>query len=281
MSQTPQMFTGPGSQPADEDGAELSYMPMPSEMMTFSAQHLPEKEDIEGLDQGIAALDGVLSALERYNKDAPAEIVDLSDLSAENLELINQVLGEGEVSVVAGTTVQAQEAVLAGVWRVRVTDNSGSLLRDLIEVAAFSATVKKAAFVGASDQIDIPAEFAPNVFNAPPLLPEINEHIPKAVAGALPHVINLSLLPHTPEDLECLNDLLGRGDITILSRGYGNCRITSTQTKNVWWVQFYNSQDAMILNSIEITAMPEVAIAAPEDISDSAERLREILEVYR
>ncbi|MCB1483655.1 MAG: hydrogenase expression/formation protein, partial [Hyphomicrobiaceae bacterium] len=111
MSQTPQMFTGPGSQPSDEDGAELSYMPMPSEMMTFSAQHLPEKEDIEGLDQGIAALDAVLGALGGYKKDAPADIVDLSGLTAENLELINQVLGEGEVSVVAGTTIQAQEAV--------------------------------------------------------------------------------------------------------------------------------------------------------------------------
>ena len=41
-----------------------------------------------------------------------------------------------------------------------------------------------------------------------------------------------------------------------------------TATRNVWWVQFYNSQDALILNSIEVTAMPEVAVAAPEDIAD-------------
>ena len=31
----------------------------------------------------------------------------------------------------------------------------------------------------------------------------------------------------------------------------------------------------------EITAVPEVACAAPEDIRDSAARLREILEVYQ
>ena len=93
--------------------------------------------------------------------------------------------------------------------------------------------------------------------------------------------INLSLLPHTEEDLVYLNDVLGRGTLTVLSRGYGNCRIMATATRNVWWVQFYNSQDAMILNTIEITPVPEVACASPEDIADSATRLDEILEIYR
>ncbi|MCB1465191.1 MAG: hydrogenase expression/formation protein, partial [Nitratireductor sp.] len=41
----------------------------------------------------------------------------------------------------------------------------------------------------------------------------------------------------------------------------------------------------MILNSIEVVpgagGVPEVACAAPEDIADSAERLEEIVEVYR
>jgi hydrogenase-1 operon protein HyaF len=37
----------------------------------------------------------------------------------------------------------------------------------------------------------------------------------------------------------------------------------------------------MILNTIEITAVPEVACASPEDIADSAGRLDEILEIYR
>ncbi|MEQ8825398.1 MAG: hydrogenase expression/formation protein [Filomicrobium sp.] len=282
MSQLTQLFTGPGSQPADEDGAELSYMSMPSGMMTYAAQDLPEKEDMAGLDDGLSVLQSVLETLRKGETDAASNnAVSLSGLNAANLNLINQVLGEGEVSVVAGEKIQAQEAVLAGVWRVRVTDENGELAHDLIEIGSFPRTVLDTAFEGAKEAIDIPQDFGPNVFNAPALLPEINEHIPKASPGAQPHVINLSLLPHTEEDLGCLVELLGRGDITILSRGYGNCRITSTATHNVWWVQFYNSQDTLILNSIEITAMPEVAIAAPEDIADSADRLTEILEVYR
>ena len=70
------------------------------------------------------------------------------------------------------------------------------------------------------------------------------------------------------------------GPITILSRGYGNCRIGSTNKMNVWWVKFYNSEDKLILNTIEVVDVPGVAIAAPEDIIDSAERLKEILDVY-
>jgi hydrogenase-1 operon protein HyaF len=268
---------GPGSQPLDEDGGVLDYMTMPSGMMTFAAPNLPEAEDAEDLEAGKAALEALLRLLEDNERTGTNGRVNLNGLDEANLALVNQVLGEGEVSVIGGAALQAQEAVLAGVWRVRETAADGRTTADYVEVAAFPRTVLARAFAGAQAQVAIPERFGPNVFNAPPLLPEINEH----VARSRPHVINLSLLPHTEEDLGLLNDLLGRGETTILSRGYGNCRIMATATRDTWWVQFYNSQDTMILNTIEICPIPAVACAAPEDIADSAERLKEILEVYR
>ncbi len=280
MDQFPAAIVGPGSQPADEDGAALEYMEMPSGMMTFAAPDLPEVDEVEGLEQGKAALEQVVAVLQAYRGDAPANRVDLTGLDQGNAAFVDQVLGEGEVSAIAGASVQVQEAVLAGVWRVRETTADGRLTADYVEVGSFPAAVLDTAFAGATSEVAIPDTFGANVFNAPPLLPEINEHITKAESGAT-HAINLSLLPHTPEDLALLNDLLGRTGVTILSRGYGNCRITATSTRPVWWVQFYNSQDTMILNTIEITRVPEVACASPEDIADSAQRLDEILEVYR
>jgi len=273
-------LVGPGSQPVDEDGGVLDYMSMPSGMTTFSAPDLPESEDAEDLVAGKAALEGLLKLLENYACGKGGR-VDLSGLDGANLNLVNQVLGEGEVSAIGGTAFQVQESVLAGVWRVRETGADGETRADYMEVAAFPGAVLAKAFDGAQAEVAIPDRFGPNIFNAPPLLPEINEHVAHSDEAALPHVINLSLLPHTEEDLGLLNDLLGRGTITILSRGYGNCRITATGTRNAWWVQFYNSQDTLILNSIEICRIPEVACAAPEDIADSADRLNEILEVYR
>jgi hypothetical protein len=72
-------------------------------------------------------------------------------------------------------------------------------------------------------------------------------------------------LPVSDADLDTLYGWLGHREVSILSRGYGNCRITSTRLQNVWWVQYFNSMDALILNSIEIVGMPEVALAADED----------------
>jgi hydrogenase-1 operon protein HyaF len=36
----------------------------------------------------------------------------------------------------------------------------------------------------------------------------------------------------------------------------------------------------LILNTLEVSDMPSVACASPEDIADSCERLQEILKVY-
>jgi hydrogenase-1 operon protein HyaF len=88
-------------------------------------------------------------------------------------------------------------------------------------------------------------------------------------------VINLTLLPVTPEDLDHLALALGEGPVSILSRGYGNCRIRATAVPGAWWVQYFNSMDQIILNTIEVVSIPEVALAAREDYEDSAERLAE------
>lgn len=96
--------------------------------------------------------------------------------------------------------------------------------------------------------------------------------------GQIPHVINLTLLPHTEGDLEWLDAALGEGAVTILSRGYGNCRVTATALSKVWRVQFFNSMDTLILDTFEVTDMPEVALAADEDLRDSDARIRDVME---
>jgi hydrogenase-1 operon protein HyaF len=116
------------------------------------------------------------------------------------------------------------------------------------------------------------------VLNAPPVLVELADHASSWRAGDPPHVINLTLLPQTEEDLAYLLDRLGTGAAALLSRGYGNCRITATRMRHVWWVQYFNSEDALILNTLEVIDVPAVALAAMEDIEDSAQRLAEILE---
>ena len=63
----------------------------------------------------------------------------------------------------------------------------------------------------------------------------------------------------------------------MLSRGFGNCRIASTLVRGAWRVQYLNSMNTIILNTIEVVDVPEVALAATEDLEDSKARMRELV----
>jgi hydrogenase-1 operon protein HyaF len=275
--------TGPGSQPAEEDGMALDY-PMPSGMTTYSMPEIPEPDEINGVGDAIALLDLMHKELAAYRTEQPAVVLSLEGLDDRNRDLINQVLGNGEVSMKYHGAVNAriQESVLAGVWRVQYLDAAGDVQRDVIEIAGIPGLVRQATFGSAAGEVVFShADIPDTVYNAAPLLTEINDKLQEYRPDSVPHVINLSLLPHTSEDIDFLSARLGSGPVVILSRGYGNCRITSTATRNVWWVQYFNSQETLILNTIEISDVPDVACAAQEDIGDSAQRLLEILGVYQ
>ncbi|TCJ17175.1 hydrogenase expression/formation protein [Parasulfuritortus cantonensis] len=259
---------GPGSQPEDD---ALNYMPMPHDMQTYRPPVLPEPEQMQGRAGARRALAAVLAVLAGGQPGR----VDLGDLEPAALELLGQVLGEGEVSARAesgDSLVLAQESVFAGVWRVR-EQAAGLTVADAVEVADVPAALR------ARLHAPVPAiarpEAGAGVANAPALLAEIEEQLG---LGTAQHVINLTLLPFTPGDGDYLDQALGRNGVTILSRGYGNCRITGTGVPRVWWVQYFNAQDALILNTIEIADVPEVARAAADDLADSRERLAEVLD---
>ncbi len=269
---------GPGSQPAESDGTELDYLPMPQGMATYRAPLLPETEEALARPAGLDLLARILDALRAYRVgDAPWEL-DLVELAAPDLDLVDQALGEGEVSVrLAGTQeLRAQETRLAGVWRVR-----GARGRDRIEVSDIPRMVRAAAFTGAATQLDLSSPPPAGIMNARSVLAELNAQVSRWTQGDAPHIVNLTLLPQSPEDLAYLNERLGSGPVTILSRGYGNCRIDSTSLSSCWWVRHFNADERLILNTLEVVDVPAAALAAQEDIEDSAGRLHEILDALR
>jgi hydrogenase-1 operon protein HyaF len=90
-------------------------------------------------------------------------------------------------------------------------------------------------------------------------------------------VINLTLFPLTPDDHDVLERALPVGPVAIMSRGFGNCRVTSTASRDVWRVQYFNNMNTLMLNTIEIVDMPEVALAAVEDLEDTRVRLADLV----
>ncbi len=272
---------GPGSQPSEED-ADLAFMEMPKGMRTYSMPERPEPEEARTHAAALGKLDEVLAALRALPEPGASITIALNDLDAANRGFIDQVLGEGEVSIIAGAAMQAQEFVLAGVWRVHEVGADGGLAGDAIEIGEFPQSVLQAAQETAGASLRPIEEAAhPGIMNAPALAAELADKLAAYTPSAPPHAINLTLLPVSEDDLAYLDKRLGQGAVTILSRGYGNCRISSTAVKNAWWVRYYNAREALILNTIEVTRLPGVACAAAQDLEDSAERLAEILEVYR
>lgn len=275
---------GPGSQ--DEGDMVLDYMQLPSEMDSYDIPILPEPEEAADCPHALAVFQQLQDKLKDYHVGDQPPQISLASLPDGDLDLVNQVLGEGEVSltVTGATEVQVQETVLAGVWRLREVDNEGLTLNELIEVADVPTVSKAQAFRDSRplvvEQLDIPE----GVLNAPSVLVEIAEASAGYCAQTTavlfePHVINLSLLPFSPQDHAYLDQIVGLGPVKILSRGYGNCRITSACIQGLWRVQYFNSTDQLILDTLEVTDIPLVACAAPEDLSDSYERLIEIREV--
>jgi len=268
------MGFGPGSQP-DPEG-ELQYMPMPSGMRTYS-MHVPEAADPQAMAEALALLAEMAAACDIAAQGGPGAEFDLAPLSPPARKVVADALGQGEVSMkIRGIpALRVQESVFAGLWMVL-----GEGI-DRAEVGPVPQAARVRAHVPHRPALGLRAARAPGVVNAPSLVAELVDASANWAPGAAPHVVNLTLLPHTPEDLDHLAEALGEGAVTVLSRGYGNCRVTATALPQVWRVQFFNSQDVPILDTFEVTDLPEAIIAAAEDLKDSALRLRDVIEVIR
>ena len=275
----PVVALGPGTQTEDE---HLDYLPMPKDMDTYRAPMLPEPEEIAGRAAAREALVQVLALLDQAADGGAGGQVSLQALPSEDRQLVNQVMGEGEASAIvreesSSLEVRIQESVFAGVWRL-MTFSDGALVDDVVEVGPVPALLRVVAEEDAEREYrPWLGPLPPNVQNAPLLVDEVRDQVARWQPGHTSHVVNLTLLPVTPEDIGFLDHQLGTGRVLLLSRGYGNCRISNTRLPHCWRVVYYNSMDKVILNTVEVVDMPEVAMAAPEDLRDSHERLQDVL----
>ena len=274
----PVRVVGPDSQPPDEE--TLQYLAMPRGMNTFRMPIVPERADVSALADARDLLAGFLASLEAWDPAAAPQgpRLDLSGIRAPVQEIVNEMLGEGEVSIRIGgaPAFRIQESVFTGLWRVCELDAGGRLVADWLEAGALPRiAVERAKSAGHSrpPRIDMPE----GAMNSPALLAEIGSQVASRAPGDSAHVINLTLFPMTPADHAVLEQALPVGSVAMISRGFGNCHVTSTGLADVWRVQYFNNMNTLILNTIEIVDVPEVVEAAAEDLTDSRERLAELV----
>ena len=264
---------------ASAEGPQVSFVP--GRMETFQRPPRSTPKSDAAQREAVRLLSSLLDRMraepfvpwDGTGGGADAPFLSLLHASREVVDEVNDLLGQGEVScrIDGPRPVHIQETSFPSVWRVQVLAPDGSLVDDRVETGAFPAAagILASPFRGAVE----PGPEPEGLMNSPALIREILHRAEHWRPGDPAHVVNLTLLPVTPQDLQYLGDTLGRGPIGILSRGYGSCRIGSTGLGNVWWVQHFHNMGQMILNTIEIVDLPIAAQAAVQDYEDSCERL--------
>ncbi len=258
----------------------LEFMPMPREMSTFEMPRAPDPgpgRDVAGATDVLRLFTDTFARWLSAGGELPA--VDLARLPATTLQVLNETLGEGEVSAIVGDGggLRIQETVFSGVWREQHFDAEGRLQHDFLLAAPVPPVLRQLADQPAAERLRERA-IPPGAMNVPALLSELQEAMDLCTEDTPPHVVNLTLMPLSPEDAAHLDAVLDGGSVVILSRGFGNCRISSTAARHVWRVQYFNNMQTLILNTIEVVALPEVALAAPEDLRESQQRLTELVQ---
>lgn len=271
----PVVGLGPGSQPSDP---ELEYIALPREIDGFDMPYLPTAEEVVERVAAKAVIAELIARLKDYDGNAENyPVIDISHLGSDDRMLINQLLGEGEVSAmvkpVAGGQLEIQESVFAGIWRALQSDEAGRLLSDRIEACPIPREVWQEAERFGSATLVAPDTQGVPLMNALPVVEELRDKLAAPPDEA--HVINFSLLPMTPDDMAYIDAVLGQGNSGVFSRGYGKCRVLSTRLQGVWRVQYFNGMNAILLDTLEVCRMPEVTLAATDDLQDALERLVE------
>jgi hydrogenase-1 operon protein HyaF len=238
--------------------------------------HLPA--DFEASPALRATLEALRAELHRAAQGGSGGRIDVTDLDPESRQALPLMLGHGEVTgrvTLDQVAYDIAESFMAGLWHVSGDDGS-----EWLEVGPVPGIVEQAAASLRQAPIALPKN-VPGVMNGLAVLAEVNEHA-ACWDGSEEHnrVRNFTLMPMSPQDQQLLIDVLGRADLLLESGGFGHCKLMATTVRHVWAVQYLNAMGNTILDTLEIGRIPDAALAAPEDLEDSARRLDRILETY-
>lgn len=109
--------------------------------------------------------------------------------------------------------------------------------------------------------------------NALPLLREISEMLRRLLETGETAAIDLSALPLTPIDLDWLREKLGEGEIAVTLQANGESTLNETACPGVWWVTHHNENGAVTSQFIEVSFVPELVKAHPQDVTIGWEHL--------
>jgi len=130
--------------------------------------------------------------------------------------------------------------------------------------------------MSALDAIEIRAEYETG--NVRPLLHEIRHALKRLAKGEDGTVIDMSSLPLAPGEEKRIEEALGEGEVRAELNALGPTTIFETSYSGVWLVTHRNTENEVVGRLIEVTRIPELLLAQPEDLRAGLERLERELQ---
>lgn len=199
---------------------------------------------------------------------------ELNHEEQQHASFLDSILGEGEISARSkrfDEEEEIQETVYTGVWRIKKFDVKKNLISDRVVVDLIPDSL--ILFSRESD-ITLPPE-PEGIMNGGFVAREIKSRLQQIPVEK--HVINLTLLPFNEVDHEYINNFLGEGSCAIFSRGYGKCRIVSSRYSGVWRINYFNDMNTKLQDLIEISSVPDIAMAGVDDLEQAYDEMNETL----
>jgi hydrogenase-1 operon protein HyaF len=113
--------------------------------------------------------------------------------------------------------------------------------------------------------------------NAPPLLHELAEQVRRLLDRGETSAIDLGALPLTPADLDWLRARLGEGEIAVTLDANGESTLSETASPGIWWVTHRNEKGVVTSEFLEVTFVPELVKAHPQDVKMGLEHLESLI----
>jgi len=110
--------------------------------------------------------------------------------------------------------------------------------------------------------------------SAPAILREVEALLARLTETGEPGVIDLRGVPMAAADFEMLARELGEGEVSATIVAGGPSTVRETAYSGVWWVTHRGDDGEILSEFIEVTRMPEILLSQPEDMLQSARRLR-------
>ncbi len=86
--------------------------------------------------------------------------------------------------------------------------------------------------------------------------------------------IDLRSLPLTDADRQQLEELLGRGEVSVELELAGRSSIWETAYAGAWWVRHRGAEDKISSEEIQVCPVPDILITHAADIQAAAERIK-------